>query len=188
MAKDRTQLNINIDPELLLKLKSLAIKSGKTLTQFVTEKLSNDSHVDFDDVLEKRLLKIERTLGISNNSSEEETNRKSELKEIFSNSGAQEYGRVAKSLFEAEIKAKRISTEDGLKQLAPYLQAHKHSDPELVFQILLGTHQLTGLEMTIAYRKGSCAMRTAMSEWCSDPLEPLNEAFLSAVLTHNLAN
>ena len=37
----RTQLNINISPELLQKLKRSAMKSGKTLTTFVSEVLSS---------------------------------------------------------------------------------------------------------------------------------------------------
>ena len=39
MPRDRTQLNINIDPALLLKLKSEEIKQGKTLTTFVLDHL-----------------------------------------------------------------------------------------------------------------------------------------------------
>ena len=39
MDKKKTQLNITIDPNLLIALKSEAIKSGKTLTAYVTERL-----------------------------------------------------------------------------------------------------------------------------------------------------
>ena len=61
MTKEKSQLNIKIDPRLLLKLKSEAIKNGKTLTAFVTELLEQgpikaNSELD---ILEKRLLKIE---------------------------------------------------------------------------------------------------------------------------------
>ena len=58
MAKDRTQLNINIDPDLLLRLKKEATKSGKTLTEFVTEQLlktSTETTETTEDNLEKRL-------------------------------------------------------------------------------------------------------------------------------------
>jgi len=41
MAKKRSQINIKIDPELLLSLTSESIKSGKILTEFVTEQLRN---------------------------------------------------------------------------------------------------------------------------------------------------
>ena len=40
--------------------------------------------------------------------------------------------------------------------------------------------------MTKAYRKGYCPMRIAMADWCNDPLETLNEAYLNAVLSKNV--
>ncbi len=58
--------------------------------------------------------------------------------------------------------------------------------PELVFKLLSGDHDLTGIEMTDAYRNGSCGMRSALSEWTNSSLEPLNEAFLNAVDSGNL--
>ena len=73
-----------------------------------------------------------------------------------------------------------------MKELAVKLAKLPHSSPELVFQILLGNHDLKGIEMTNAYRHGSCAMRTALVEWSNDSLEDLNEAFLNAVITKSL--
>jgi hypothetical protein len=107
---------------------------------------------------------------------------------IFSRSddGAKNYGEVSRRLFHASLKKKGLSKEDGLKELAVNLTKLPYSAPELVFQILLGNHDLTGLEMTNAYRNGSCAMRTALVEWSNDPLEELNKAFLNAVITKSL--
>ena len=183
MAQERTQLNINIDPELLTKLKSEAIKEGKTLTAFVTEKLSNLHSVNANDVLEERLLRIEKHLNLDQNL----TRKEKSIGTIFTDQGAKEYGEVAKRLFELHRKKKGISIEDGMKELATHLQRHPHSSPELVFQILLGNHDLTGLEMTQAYRHGSCSMRSALVEWSNDSLEALNDAFLNAVVTKSLA-
>ncbi len=182
MVRERTQLNINIDPELLLKLKSEAIKNGMTLTQFVTSKLSNIDSISTNAVLEARLAKIEEHLNLSKNLSDSEEM----ISAIFTDQGAKKYGEVAKSLFELHLKKKGISKEEGLKELAIILKKLPHSFPELIFQILLGHHDLTGLEMTEAYRCGSCAMRTALMEWSNDSLEALNETFLSAVVTKSL--
>ena len=66
-------------------------------------------------------------------------------------------------------------------ELARHL-ANYNSHPKLVFSILSGNHDLTGLEMTNAYRNGSCAMRNALAEWTNSSLEKLNDAFLSVVL------
>ena len=64
MPQKRSQLNINIDPELLLKLKSEAIRNGKTLTEFVTDKLKNVQQKESEDSLEKRLSRVENLLNI----------------------------------------------------------------------------------------------------------------------------
>ena len=182
MTRERTQLNINIDPELLLMIKREAIKNGMTLTEFVTEKLSNIQSASKDDALEQRLAKIERHLNLDKNSLKSERT----IGSIFTNDWAKHYGDVARKLFNTFLKKKGLSKEDGLKEIALSLAKLPHSSPELALQILLGNHDLTGLEMTNAYRHGSCAMRTALVEWCNDPLEDLNEAFLNAVITKSL--
>ncbi len=182
MTKERTQLSIKIDPELLLKIKAEAIKNGMTLTEFVTRKLANIESRSNNDVLEQRLAKIERHLNLEKNSSNQERS----IGSIFTDDGARKYGEVAKRLFDVFLKKKGLSKEDGLQELALKLAKLPYSSPELVFQILLGNHDLTGLEMTNAYRYGSCAMRTALVEWSNDPLEDLNEAFLNAVITKSL--
>ena len=182
MSKERTQLNIKIDPELLVRIKSEAIKNGMTLTEFVTRKLEKIESRSNNDVLEQRLAKIERHLNLDKNSSDPERT----IGSIFTDDGAKNYGEVARRLFDVFRKKKGVSKEDGLKELAVNLDRLPYSSSELVFQILLGNHDLTGLEMTNAYRFGACAMRTALVEWSNDPLEDLNEAFLNAVITKSL--
>ena len=182
MPKEKAQLNIKIDPELLLQIKSEAIKNGMTLTEYVTRKLESIESIYNNDVLEQRLAKIERHLNLDKNSSDAEKNKGS----IFTDDGAKVYGEVARRLFDVFRKKKGVSKEDGLKELAVKLAKLPNSSPELVFQILLGNHDLKGIEMTNAYRHGSCAMRTALVEWSNDSLEDLNEAFLNAVITKSL--
>ena len=183
MPRGRTQLNINIDPALLLKLKSEAIKQGKTLTDFVVEQLKSSEPKVSDDNLEQRLLRVEALMGINDKLPEEANN----IGTIFTEEGANQYGEVAKEEFESIIKKKGITKQVGLEELSKCLQKYPYSNPELVFQILLGTHQLTALEMTVAYRNGSCAMRSALNDWSNEPLEKLNKAFLNAVRTKSLA-
>ena len=187
MSKDKSQLNIKIDPKLLLKLKSKAIKSGKTLTAFVTELLEQSSTKvteDFD-ILEKRLLKLEERLNLTDKSSYNKEKEVDQINSIFSDSGAKIYGELARELFELHRKEKKLSMKDALGELS-YCLKNYDSYPELVFQILSGEHALTGLEMTNAYRNGSCGMRSALHEWTNSSLEPLNEAFLDAVEVENL--
>ena len=182
--KKKSKLNVNIDPALLLSLQSEAIKEGKTLTEFVTEKLKQSPIETSKDLhsLEARLLTIEKLLGLD----KKPLKKKNNLAAIFTDEGAKNYGEVAKAEFESQVKKKGLTVEDGLKELLIELQKTPDSIPELVFSILLGTHDLTGVEMTAAYRRGSCAMRTALVKWSNDPLEKLNNAFLGAVITKSL--
>ena len=182
MARERTQLNINIDPNLLLQLKSEAIKNGQTLAQYVTQQLEVAPKIEQESVLEQRLSRIEEKLGLNKSS----TVQKEDIGVIFTDEGAKNYGDVAKAAFDSQIKKKGVTVEEGLKEILGELHILPNSHPELIFAILLGKHELTGAEMTSAYRHGSCAMRTALVSWCNDPLEELNDAFLNAVISKNL--
>ena len=59
----RSQLNININPDLLNKLKKKAMKSGLTLTEFTTKIISDTlKEEEHTKTLEERLLIIEQAL------------------------------------------------------------------------------------------------------------------------------
>ena len=182
MVRERTQLNIKIDPDLLLKLKSEAIKNGKTLTEFVIQQLKDLPDKNYDDQLEKRRLRIEKLLAID----KEAPVKGKQIGTIFSNEGAKEYGETARMEFLAYAKRSNLTIHAALEELDGHLSNYPHANNELIYQILLDTHHLTGLEMTIAYRHGSCAMRSALNDLTNDPLEKLNKAFLNAVITKSL--
>ena len=186
-SEGKSQLNIKIDPKLLLKLKAKAIKSGRTLTAFVTELLEQGSIQATSDIelLEQRLLRVEELLNLKDNFHFDKEENSTQSNIIFSNSGAKKYGEVAKELFDLHRKEKKLSVKDAFAELSTCL-VNYDSQPDLVFELLLGNHELTGLEMTEAYRNGSCGMRSALSEWTNSSLEPLNEAFLNAVEVKNL--
>ena len=186
-GKEKSQLNIKIDPQLLLKLKSEAIKSGKTLTAFITDLLEQGSIKSTAniDLLEQRLLRVENQLNLVDGFSFDKEKDLNQIESIFSDRGAKKYGEIARELFELHRRENKLSLKDAFAELSTCL-ANYESQPELVFEILLGNHELTGIEMTNAYRNGSCGMRSALSEWTKSSLEPLNEAFLNAVQVTNL--
>ena len=62
MEKRRTQLNINIDPELFSRLKKKARLSGKTLSAFVSDSLFEQLANGFPETLEDRVGTIEEKL------------------------------------------------------------------------------------------------------------------------------
>ena len=186
MDKKKSQLNVQIDPKLLFALKSEAIKSGKTLTAFVTERLIQSPVQAKDDILELRLRKIEEELDLLKKFMQNSKFEDHQNISIFSDYGAKKYGEVARDLFELHRQKKKISLDDAFKELSKILAKYDGAVPELVFALLDGSHVLTGIEMTNAYRNGSCAMRSALTEWSRNTLEPLNEAFLNAVEVNNL--
>ena len=57
--KKKSQLNVQIDPSLLIELKAEAIKQGKSLADFVSERLEQSSVEVKDEILEQRLIRIE---------------------------------------------------------------------------------------------------------------------------------
>ena len=72
----RTQLNINIDPELMQKLKKAAISSGKTTTEFVSESIINHlKKYSPNDTLDNRFLLLEERLSAVEEKLEQGYNR-----------------------------------------------------------------------------------------------------------------
>ena len=63
---ERTQLNVNISPELLKVLKQNAIKSGLTLAKYVTQIIqsyvSNDDLIEDENLINKRINSVEGQL------------------------------------------------------------------------------------------------------------------------------
>ena len=185
MDKKKSQLNVQIDPNLLRVLKSEAIKSGKTLAAYVTERLVHSNVEVKDDILEERLNRIEKQLDLLKNFTRDMNDIKDQKTSIFSDIGAKKYGETAREMFELHRQEKKLSFKDAFGELSKYLDNY-NAHPKLVLALLSGSHVLTGLEMTHAYRNGSCAMRNALNEWTKSSLEPLNEAFLNAVEIGNL--
>ena len=64
MVRNRSQLNINIQPELLEKLKVAAIRAGKTITEYVSESIANQMGKSFPDNLNSRILLIEERIDL----------------------------------------------------------------------------------------------------------------------------
>ncbi len=58
----RTQLNINIDPDLMQKLKEGSIKSGKTITEFVSDAITDQLENTISEDLETRMSAVEKRL------------------------------------------------------------------------------------------------------------------------------
>ena len=59
---ERSQLNINISPDLLKRIKMHARKQGLTITEYVTDTMENFLDGNEDLTLEERMKKLEKKL------------------------------------------------------------------------------------------------------------------------------
>ena len=117
----RTQLNVNIDPNLLQEIKTSARKAGKSLVEYVNDffikNLDNSAPVELEMILsnlEKRLKFIEEEMGL-----DIQRNKK------FSDDTPQEaanFNDFVKAIFEKEVKKKKYnSSKDAWNDLISHL-------------------------------------------------------------------
>ena len=180
MSKEVDHLNIRIEPDLLIALKFEAIKNGISLSSLINEKLKQFQIETKNEILEKKLQSIEKRLNSLSNFKLEIENKANNTSSIFSDTGAKKYGEAARNLFDMYRDKMKLTFNQAFDELSKVLSKYE-GQPELVRALLSGEHVLTGLEMTKAYRNGSCGMRSALNDWSKSSSEKLNEAFLEAV-------
>ena len=185
MSTEEYHPNIRIEPDLLIALKSQAIKDGISLSSLINKKLKQFHIETKNEILEQKLLSIEKRLNSLSNFKLEIENKANNTSSIFSDTGAKKYGEAAKNFFDMYKDKMKLTFNQAFDELSKYLSKYE-GQPEMVRALLSGEHILTGIEMTDAYRKGSCAMRSALNEWTKSSSDDLNNAFLEAVITENL--
>ena len=133
-----------------------------------------------NEILEKKLLSIEERLNSLSNFKLEIENKANNTSSIFSDTGAKKYGEAAKNFFDMYRDKMKLTFNQAFDQLSKLLTKYE-GQPEMVRALLSGEHILTGIEMTDAYRNGSCGMRSALNDWSKTSSEKLDETFLEAV-------
>ena len=185
MSTEDCHPNIRIEPGLLIALKLEAIKNGISLSSLINKKLKQFHIETKNEILEQKLLSIEKRLNSLSNFKLEIENKANNHTSIFSDTGAKKYGEAAKDFFDMYRDKMKLTFNQAFDELSKVLSKYE-GQPEMVRALLSGEHILTGIEMTEAYRKGSCAMRSALNELCKGSSEELNRAFLDAVIIENL--
>ena len=117
----RTQLNVNIDPNLLQEIKTSARKAGKSLVEYVNDffikNLDNSAPVDLEmrlSNLEKRLKFIEEEMGL-------DIQQNKKLLD-FTPQEAVNFNDFVKAIFEKQVKRKKYnSTKDACDDLISHL-------------------------------------------------------------------
>ena len=105
----RTQLNINIDPDLLQKIKSSARKSGKSLVEYITDSFQDHLYNFPSEDLEMKLNNFEQRLRLieENIGSVKKINKQFV---DFTPHEAANYSRFIKAIFEREFKSKKYNS------------------------------------------------------------------------------
>ncbi len=136
MKSSRTQLNINISPELIKTLKQNAIKSGMTLANYVTQLIkvyvSNEDLVEDEENFNSRIENIEKQLeDISKKiqlltKDDQIRNKDNANYKItgFSKEGAIAFSEAANHFFYDECKKRNLNTKEAVIELTPFIQNH----------------------------------------------------------------
>ena len=168
----RTQLNINIDPELFDELKKHAIMSGKTISSFVSESLSRQlDNISPETIesklngLEKRIQSIELMLTSTDTSGVKIT--------PFTSQEAQRYNEFTKAVFAEEIKKKSYkSSKDAWDDFIPHVECFDQWNDfytlrlkEVIF--IEHGNPITNDEMNILAKDKICPapIRTGLINW-----------------------
>ena len=117
----RTQLNINIDPNLLKEIKTSARKEGKSLVEYVNDFFKKHLNNDASDDVEIRLSNHENRLNLI----EENIGLAIKQKKNFPDFTPQEaanFNDFVKAIFQKEVKRKKYnSTKDACNDLISHL-------------------------------------------------------------------
>ena len=173
---DKSQFNIKISKDLLMRIKRQAIMSGKSLTEHITDLIKqsladdgfkNNDHEAFNKIkdLEKRLLSIESTVG----------NREylSQKLKPFTNSEAINCTKFMRGFFDQEIeKRKLVDKNKALIDLIGHInfnvQLNKISSDRLK-EIMLSDNATpwTGKELNklAEDNKCNCPIRNGLIMW-----------------------
>ena len=117
----RTQLNINIDPDLLKEIKASARKSGKSLVEYVNDLFRNHLHNDVSGDMEIRLSNYEKRLKFIEENILLDIKKNKKISN-FTPLEAENFNDFVKAIFKKELKRKQYnSPTDAWHELVSHL-------------------------------------------------------------------
>ncbi len=189
---NRTQLNINVSPELLKSIKQNAIKSGLTITKYVSQLikcyLSNEDIEESD--INARVLAMEKQLetiteyikkqGQNGTSVKEELirSKNSSKEKTWNIKNSAEYGQALRNHFTVIAKDKGLTEWDAWAELkSTETLTIKTSEYLKACQGVLSGHITLTPELINECLRvyGDCPARQALEKWSSSKIDPLRE-------------
>ena len=172
----KSQFNIKISKDLLIKIKKQAMMSGKSLTEhitdLVTKSLSENDFPKSEDFYNKRFQALEqRLLNIESIVSNREY--LSQKLKPFTNTEAANCTRFMKGLFDKEVKKRNFvdknqAFDDFFNHLVNYVQVD-HFPTERLREVMLNERPdpWTGKELNDLTRdsKCNCPIRKGLIDW-----------------------
>ena len=117
----RTQLNINIDPNLLKEIKASARKSGKSLVEYVNDLFRKHLHNDASGDIEIRLSNHEKRLKFIEDNILLDIKKNKKISN-FTPQEAENFNDFVKAIFKKELKRKQYkSPTDAWHELVSHL-------------------------------------------------------------------
>ena len=196
---DRTQLNVNISPELLRVLKQNAIKSGLTLAKYVTKLIqayvSNEDLIEEGTLVDKRIDSMESQLNeiaekLNNfNNIISENSYKEEKKEIAVEAKSSRVAFIPKKPSTADVKKigtlcaqhfKKIQRAEVLSAKEAWqlfkdqecIKLIKEEHLTVILDVLRGEEILTFKDMqTLGFEYESCPVMTAFRTMSELPIQ-----------------
>ena len=171
----RTQLNINIDPELLRKVKDSAKMSGKSLASYVAESLASKiDDVSFQSI-NSRFSEIENKLQSLENNLQSlifDTQKTT----AFTPQEAKKCNQFIKAIFEKErVKKKYKSTKDAWDDLISHINCFDQWNEIYTFRLkeslfIEHAEPLTSDEMNLLTKgkRCPCPIRTGLINWINN--------------------
>tara|TARA_Y100000766_G_C18673396_1_gene491152 strand:- start:88 stop:681 length:594 start_codon:yes stop_codon:yes gene_type:complete len=194
---ERTQLNVNIRPELLKSLKHKAIKSGMTLANYVTkivkDYISKEDLDNEDNILNSRIESIEdqleklvNQLNVLNSTKNEEAIKPTLEVTGFSEEGAKSFGIAVSKLFKEECEIRALSTQEAVIELTPHIQSTfniKYWGP--LTEMFAENKILTTPDLMYEIYKDhgdKCPMFDLFYKWCGKEPQLIESHFEQAIL------
>ena len=171
----RSQLNINIDPALLLELKEKARIEGKTVTSFISELLSKTLKSQTTKPLSEKVTILEEKIDFL----EDKINKiLSPQKKItpFNNSEAKNCSEFIRALFYKQIKRSKIDNrKQAYEQLLSHIKCfHQWDDfyslrlKEVLFIDDYEPFSSSELNSLTTGKECPCPIRTGLINWIND--------------------
>ena len=194
MALSRTQLNVNINPELLKVLKQNAIKSGMTLANYVTQLIkvyvSKEDILENEDSVNSRINNIELQLEhISTKLSllrESNVNRNNNTLNNkitgFTKDGAKAFCDAANKIFTEECNKRDQTIQEALIEITPLIQTSFKINywGNVIEMFAENKFQLSNELMLQVYKdhENNCPLTQVFSKWTGNTF--MDEKLLEA--------